>query len=155
MLKLREFLPRDDAALISWVPTPDDLYLFTGPRLTWPLDSPQLDELRADPSFTAFTAVDEDEQPAGHVELVGTGEHSARLARVLVDPALRGRGLGEQLVLLALVTAKERGIRQLALFVFPGNARAIALYEKLGFEHRGPSDQLSGALLMELELEQP
>lgn len=44
-----------------------------------------------------------------------------------------------------------RGIRSLTLFVLPDNARAIALYEKLGFEHRGPSEQLRGALLMELQ----
>lgn len=155
MITLRAFAPADDAALISWLRTPDELTLFTGPRLTWPLTTEQLDELRATPEFSPFTAVDEDGTPVGHIELVSTGPTSARVARVLVDPAQRGRGLGEQLTRAIIAEAAERGIRSLALFVFPDNTPAITLYEKLGFEHRGPSDQLSGALLMELLLEQP
>lgn len=150
MLALRRFEPRDDEALISWLPTPEELYLFTGPRLVWPLDSAQLDGLRADAAFTPFTA-ELDGAVVGHIELVSTGEGEARVARVLIAPDRQGRGLGEQLVRAALAEARARGIRSLTLFVLPDNARAIALYEKLGFEHRGPSEVLSGALLMELE----
>jgi ribosomal protein S18 acetylase RimI-like enzyme len=149
VLFLRKFEPRDDASLVSWLRTPEELYLFTGPRLRWPLDIPQLDGLRADESFTQFTAELEG-TAVGHIELVSTGEGQARVARVLVAPELQGRGLGEQLVRAVLAEARARGIHSLTLFVLPDNARAIALYEKVGFEHRGPSEQLHGALLMEL-----
>lgn len=155
MIALRAFAEHDDAALISWLRTPEELALFTGPRLTWPLTTDQLDELRATPEFSAFTAVDEHGTAVGHIELVSTGTDSARVARVLVDPAQRGRGLGRQLMRGIIAIASRRGIRSLALFVIEGNAPAITLYENLGFEHRGPSEQLSGALLMQLELEQP
>jgi ribosomal protein S18 acetylase RimI-like enzyme len=150
LISLRRFEPRDDASLISWLRTPEELYLFTGPRLRWPLDTTQLDGLRADESFTPFTA-ELDGAAVGHIELVSTGEGRARVARVLIAPELQGRGLGEQLVRAVLAEARARGIRSLTLFVLPDNARAIALYEKLGFEHRGPSEQLHGALLMELQ----
>lgn len=147
---LRPFAPADDAALISWLRTPEELTLFTGPRLTWPLTTDQLDELRATAEFVPFTAVADDGSVVGHIELVLTGADSARMARVLVDPAQRGRGLGEKLVRAVIAEAQERGIRSLTLFVFPDNTPAVTLYEKLGFEHRGASDQLNGAVLMEL-----
>lgn len=150
MLTLRPFQPEDDAALISWLRTPEELVLFTGPVLSWPLDSAQLDGLRANPQFSPFTAVDDTGTPVGHVELVSTGDDSARIGRVLVDPARQGQGLGELVVRAAIAEAWDRGIRSLALFVFPENTRAVRLYEKLGFVHRGPSEQLSGSLLMEL-----
>lgn len=150
-LTLRQFHAADDAALISWLRTPEELYLFTGPRLQWPLDRAQLDGLRADAAFIPFTA-ELDGTLVGHIELVPTGEGEARIARVLVAPQSQGRGAGEQLLRVALAEAAGRGIHSLTLFVLPDNARAIALYEKLGFDHRGPSDQLQGALLMGLEL---
>jgi len=145
-MQLRPFEPADDAALISWLRTPEELYIFTGPRLTFPLDSAQLDEIRADATLTPFTAT-ADGAVVGHIELVSTGEARARIARVLVDPALQGRGLGEQLLRTVLDEARERGIRALTLRVVPTNARAIALYEKLGFVLTGTEENMN---LMEL-----
>ncbi|MCU1409761.1 MAG: hypothetical protein JWR04_468 [Rhodoglobus sp.] len=145
-MQLRPFEPADDAALISWLRTPEELYIFTGPRLTFPLDSAQLDEIRADATLTPFTAT-VDGAAVGHIELVSTGEARARIARVLVDPERQGQGLGEQLLRAVLGEARERGIRRLTLRVVPTNARAIALYEKLGFVLTGTEE---GMNLMEL-----
>lgn len=79
---------------------------------------------------------------------MSTGVAEARIARVLVDPARQGRGLGEQLLRAVVGAARERGIRVLTLRVIPTNARAIGLYEKLGFVFTGEDD---GALTMRLE----
>ena len=151
MISLRSFEPADDAALISWLRSPEELVLFTGPVLSWPLTADQLDALRANPKFTAFTATDADEV-VGHIELISTGPDSARMGRVLVDPAKRGLGLGEQLVRALIAEAAARGIRTLGLFVFPDNTPAVRLYEKLGFENCGASDLLAGSEVMELAL---
>lgn len=48
-------------------------------------------------------------------------------------PRLRGRGLGRQAVQLAIAAARENGIRALLLEVEAHNARAYALYGKMGF----------------------
>lgn len=149
MLTLRPFLPTDDDALIAWLPTAEDLHRFTGPRLRHRLDSAQLDELRADDTFTMFTA-EVDGTVVGHAEFVSTGADSARLARVLVDPARRGQGLGERLVLAMIEEARARGIRSLNLYVLDDNTRAVRLYEKLGFETVGASGELSGAREMQI-----
>lgn len=144
---LRPFDPADDAELISWLRTPEELYLFTGPRLTFPLDGAQLDEIRADATITPFTAL-VDGTVVGHIELVSTGDAEARIARVLVDPARQGQGLGELLMRSVVAEARGRGIRLLTLRVIPTNARAIALYEKLGFRFTGEEE---GARTMALQ----
>lgn len=147
-MRLRPFTPLDDATLVGWVRTAEELFLFTGPMLTFPLDVAQLDGLRANPDLTQFAAV-VDEVVVGHIELVSTGAESARVARVLIDPAHQGEGLGERLMRAVITEARERGIRTLALRVIPSNTRAIALYEKLGFEFTGVDD---GANTMSLSM---
>jgi ribosomal protein S18 acetylase RimI-like enzyme len=52
-------------------------------------------------------------------------------------PEVRGRGLGRRLMQAALAAARERGMERIELEVFASNARAIALYEGLGFVREG------------------
>lgn len=49
----------------------------------------------------------------------------------------RDVGIGSELVAGAQDWARDRGLRKLALGVFPDNERAIAVYEKLGFVREG------------------
>lgn len=155
-MRLRPYTAADDEQLISWLRTPDELHLFTGPLLTFPLTVEQLDSLRADARITQFSA-EADGAVVGHIELVSTGEAEARIARVLVDPSRQGRGLGEQLLRAVIAEAGERGITALTLRVFPTNARAIALYEKLGFVYTGVEEGANTMRLGRLPnpLEQP
>ncbi|GGN43458.1 hypothetical protein GCM10012285_24890 [Streptomyces kronopolitis] len=58
----------------------------------------------------------------------------ARLGRVLIAPAARGRGLGETLVTLTVERAfGELGLPLLDLGVWAHNTPARRIYEKLGF----------------------
>ena len=50
-----------------------------------------------------------------------------------VDPAKRGTGLGRALLLAGLHHLRSRGLTQAMLYVDADNARAIRLYEELGF----------------------
>ena len=52
-------------------------------------------------------------------------------------PAFRGRGLGAALMHAALQLAQRRGYVRIELTVRPENSRAIALYQKFGFENEG------------------
>lgn len=61
----------------------------------------------------------------------------AEILDVAVDPALRGRGIGTQLVQWACDEAIQRGARLLLLEVRATSQPAIALYERFGFKQTG------------------
>lgn len=56
---------------------------------------------------------------------------------VSVDRRYRGRGLGSALIAALLEWAKRAGITRVELEAFAVNPRAVALYERLGFEREG------------------
>jgi RimJ/RimL family protein N-acetyltransferase len=62
-----------------------------------------------------------------HVGVLGIG----------VLPAFRGKGIGAALLHAALQAAQQRGYVRIELTVRAENARAVALYEKFGFEKEG------------------
>ena len=53
---------------------------------------------------------------------------------ILVHPSYRNVGVGQSLIEEACAEAKQRGKKKIILSVFHTNPRAIALYEKVGFE---------------------
>jgi ribosomal protein S18 acetylase RimI-like enzyme len=69
----------------------------------------------------------------GAALITAISETTAHLAQVAVDPAARRHGLGRQLVESAAAAARARGFTRLTLFVAAGNARALGLYDQLGF----------------------
>ena len=104
---------------------------------------PQLNELTAEGAREFFAVQDftaaaiEDGRVLGlyilHPNNVGRCGHQAN-ASYAVSGAARGRGLGEALVRHSLGRARELGYRLLIFnAVVENNARARALYERLGF----------------------
>ena len=138
-LALRAFAAGDDAALIGWIASASELERFAGPTLAWPLDGAQLEALRADPQVFAWTAYADPVRRAavGHVEVVRVAADAGRIARVLLDPARRGEGLGAPLVAAAMAYASALGMPRLELNVYADNAAAIRAYRRLGFEDVG------------------
>src|SRR5690606_24580420 len=57
------------------------------------------------------------------------------IANVAVLPEYRRRGIARRLVEACMDLARERGARTILLDVVAGNAPAVSLYERLGFEH--------------------
>jgi [ribosomal protein S18]-alanine N-acetyltransferase len=78
------------------------------------------------------------------------------ICTLAVDPELRGRGLGELLVLAALQEAVKLGADVVHLEYRVSNGKAAALYRKLGFERVGLrrgyySDTGEDAVLAQIE----
>ncbi|MBA4754894.1 MAG: ribosomal-protein-alanine N-acetyltransferase [Sphingobium sp.] len=81
------------------------------------------------------------------------------LLLLAVDPAWRGRGVGEALLRDSLRTARRRGITSMNLEVRASN-NAVYLYEKTGFEYvhrrpgyyRGNDGQLYDALSFRIDM---
>lgn len=65
------------------------------------------------------------------------GARLARLHSIVVDASARGLGVGERLLRRAEREARAAGADRLALEVRVGNAAAIALYERTGYERIG------------------
>lgn len=153
MLTLRAFTEGDFEALRSWAPAPDDVYMFAGSSLYWPLTDDQLRKWQRAEGVASWTAVRSDapEVAVGHIELVRTGPDSARLARVLLDPAVRGKGFGKALVASAIDAAIAAGTRRIDLNVITGNAPAIATYRRLGFRPLGANPEHPDMTRMRLE----
>lgn len=80
---------------------------------------------------------------AGAVSLYPTigGAHDLG---ILVSRERRGRGIGTELLREAFAWARQHGIPELTLGVFPHNAAAINLYAKLGFVEVG---RLEGSIV--------
>ena len=68
-----------------------------------------------------------DNEALRHVGVLGMG----------LLPAFRGQGIGEQLLRATLGAAADFGFTRIQLGVFATNARAIALYRKVGFVEEG------------------
>ena len=69
--------------------------------------------------------------------IVAMGAGEAHVLNICVAPALRGRGIGRQMLMLLIERAKEAGTQDVFLEVRPSNMHAIALYQSRGFVEVG------------------
>jgi RimJ/RimL family protein N-acetyltransferase len=142
MLTLQKFNGNDFARLIAEVPDARFLLQWSGPKYSYPLDESQLSDTLTkttgdQPSFKIFKAVRLDTyETAGHIQLMNIDYTAAActLGRVLIFNAYRGKGLGKELVSLAIKEAFDNlNLNEITLNVFDFNASAIATYKKNGF----------------------
>lgn len=70
------------------------------------------------------------------LERNAVASHVGTLSIVIAE-AWRDVGIGSDLVRAAQAWVQEQGLAKLALSVFPDNERAIAVYERAGFEREG------------------
>jgi GNAT superfamily N-acetyltransferase len=75
-----------------------------------------------------------DDDLIGCVAIAERERKTGQLRWVLVDPEMRGCGLGRRLVMLALKHCVERGMASVSLETTDGLSESMQLYEKLGFE---------------------
>lgn len=119
--------PRDASELEAWaslVPHTAGLGVFEG----W----------HADPDVHPYVLWDGDRVCAYGEVWVDEAEAEAELARIIVDPARRGRGVGRTLVGLLVERAQAVGYADIWVRVLPGNGPAIACYSAAGFRRTTP-----------------
>lgn len=80
----------------------------------------------------------------------------AHIATIATHPDFRRQGIGEQLLIAALLSAQAEGAARAFLEVRAGNAGALALYKKFGFIVAGSrpryyKDNNEDAILMNME----
>ncbi len=76
-----------------------------------------------------------DGRVVGTVAIVPEGNGRFELAKLAVDPAARGRGIGRALAAEAIAFAQRRAAHTIELSSNSALREAIALYRSLGFVH--------------------
>lgn len=77
----------------------------------------------------------EDEQVVGSI-MVGFDGHRGWVYYLAVDPDLRGRGLGRDLMAAAEAWLSDRGAPKIQLMVRADNTAALGFYDRLGLERQ-------------------
>ena len=100
--------------------------------MVWPVAASVVSAWHADPGVRPFVLV-RSGVLLGYGEVwIDEEEREVELARIIVRPERRGRGLGRLLVRLLLEQAAQTGYQTAFVRVAPGNAAALACYRHAG-----------------------
>ncbi|HUN90469.1 MAG TPA: N-acetyltransferase [Burkholderiaceae bacterium] len=150
--------PEGFREIATWIADADACIRWAGPKPAFPLIAEQLAETLEATEHNSF------ELRGGDGRLLGFGQvrtrpasqaepGAAHLARIIVAPAARGRGVGACLVRLLMRHARESlAARACTLRVYRDNAAAVALYQKLGFVEIDDPDATSDVPMMRATL---
>ena len=101
-IELHPSSQNDFSQLISWVRTPEEIFLWSATTFQFPLDEDQLErhfqEAQSSRTRLMYTAVDsQTREQIGHIELtrIDRENKKASIAYVLVNPNKRGHGCGK------------------------------------------------------------
>ncbi len=157
MLRLRPYKKTDGTTLASWVRDARTVDMWKPRRFTYPLTADQLEryyeDFARDGNAWIFTALDEEGKMAGHfcMRLADYGKNSVRLGYIIVDPEIKGKGYGRQMLSQALCYAFQiLGMQTVTLGVYSDNAAARRCYESLGFKETGRTPE-DGREYIEME----
>lgn len=130
---LREFRESDAREVAGWPTTGEDVRRWAGRDPGWPVDASVFGRWHADPDVKPYV-MREGETPVGYGEVwIDEDEQEVELARIIVSPTERGRGVGKRLVRLLLDRASLYGYPDAFVRVVPDNDAALACYRGAGF----------------------
>lgn len=143
-MRLRPYIPSRDFDIVrGWVTDRREHALWCADRFCYPLERENFDSVLAAHSerFTdcAFVATEDNGRPLGFFcYSVNTATNEGMLKFVVNDPLKRGRGVGKEMISLALRYAFDfTKAEMVKLYVFGGNIPAQKCYESVGFTEEG------------------
>ena len=140
VLLLRAYQPEDFPIIQSWVKDERIHAFWSAGHMPWPLTAKSFAAKLAqgfqDWGDQAYICEDHHKRPVGFFLCSRNIEKAeSYLKHVLVDPAQRGRGIGAQMMRLAVKHAMESdGASIVRLNVFDANPGALRCYQNAGFE---------------------
>jgi spore coat polysaccharide biosynthesis predicted glycosyltransferase SpsG/L-amino acid N-acyltransferase YncA len=139
-VRLRDAIESDASILLAWRNDPHTVSMSASCRVvTWGEHRSWLSQMLASPDVVMFVALDADDSPVGVVRFT---PYSARSEEVhlAVAPAVRNRGLGGQMLRLALLRRSgQSSARSWTAVIRPGNVASRALFQEGGFRRVGRS----------------
>jgi ribosomal protein S18 acetylase RimI-like enzyme len=139
-LTLAPFEDEHADAVLSWIGSADEMEAWASIR-EFPPHPDLLRDWHRDPEVHPYLLFDGD-RPCGYGEVwEDRVEDEAELARIVVAPSARRRGLGRALVRLLAAEASRLGFRDVWMRVVPWNAAALASYAGAGFERASSTEE--------------
>ena len=140
MLRLRPFKISDASYLLNWIQDERSFQMWSAEQFTYPLSEEQLrtykDRYDEDECGWIFVALDEEGIPVGHflMRKADYQQNSIHFGFIIVDPNIRGKGYGVEMLKLGVKYAFEiLKVKRITLGVFDVNPGAKACYKKVGF----------------------
>lgn len=142
-MKLRDYKVEDALIIASWLRSEEEVYKWSADRFNkYPLSGDDINENYAPQletgRFFPLTAVDDNEEVVGHFIIRYPREDddsSVRFGFVILNPVLRGKGFGKEMLRLGIEYVKTRlTASRIDLGVFENNERARHCYESVGFK---------------------
>lgn len=152
---LRPATSSDVGTLLAWVPDAKSALNWAGPGLPFPCKESELEAVLDLSPESSFVLETDAHTAVGFGQLLtAEGYRRCHLARLIIDPSARGRGLGRRLVQLLIDQPVHVSDPYFTLNVLSDNYVAKALYVSLGFKYaeRPPSDPSSSSDYMRLDI---
>lgn len=131
-MNLSPFTLGDAQVVAGWIRSDDEASAWASVQLA-DVSRERFEAWHADADVHPFVLRDGD-RVCGYGEVwVDAEEDEAELARIVVDPLLRSRGVGRRLTELLAAEAVRVGFSDVWLRVVPTNTAAIACYTRAGF----------------------
>lgn len=139
---LRDFKKEDAKIISGWIRTEEELYRWSADRFNkYPLSGNDINE-NYDPQietgrFIPLIAVDDNGDAVGHFIIRyprANDDSIVRFGFVILDPSLRGKGFGKEMLRLGIEYVKDNlPVSRIDLGVFENNESARHCYEAVGF----------------------
>ena len=139
---LRNYKKEDAHVIVGWLQSEEELYKWSADRFNkYPLSGEDINENYAPQletgRFIPLTAVNDDGEICGHFIIrypKDDDDSSVRFGFVIIDPTLRGKGYGKELLRLGIEYVKDNlKAARIDLGVFENNESARRCYEAAGF----------------------
>jgi len=131
---IKSATPEDLQTILTWVTTPQQLKFWGGPALTFPPLPERIWQEIGATSQNTFTLFDSQGNVVGFGQTLFRVPGTVHLGRIILCPAMRGKGLGrilcEQLIQAATIRYHPA---EFTLSVYKDNSPAVRLYTALGF----------------------
>lgn len=132
-MELRGFSDEYAVQVADWAADAKEVALLSG-RVEYPFPEELKTSWRKVDSEIESYLLFDGVQPVGYGEVwLDEEEDEVELARLIVDPKVRGRGFGRELVRALLVPAVNAGYSEVFIRVRPENEIAIRTYHRTGF----------------------